>query len=73
MSKRKWTDEQLIEAVKSSLSYAEVIKKLGYATSHGKNIDLLKDFFRSVIILFLFLVATKAKFVTDSNLDANVL
>lgn len=29
MSKRKWTDEQLIEAVKTSLSYAEVMRKLG--------------------------------------------
>lgn len=25
MSKRKWTDEQFIEAVKSSFSYAEVM------------------------------------------------
>lgn len=25
MSKRKWTDERLIEAVKTSLSYAEVM------------------------------------------------
>lgn len=29
MSKRKWTDEQFIEAVKSSFSYAEVMKKIG--------------------------------------------
>lgn len=29
MSKRKWTDEQFIEAVKTSLSHAEVMRKLG--------------------------------------------
>lgn len=27
MSKRKWNDEQFIEAVKTSLSYAEVLRK----------------------------------------------
>ena len=41
MSKRKWTDEQLIEAVKSSLSYAEVIKKLGLKAT-GSNYDTVK-------------------------------
>ena len=29
MKKRKWDDEQFIKAVKSSLSYAEVIRNLG--------------------------------------------
>ena len=29
MSKRKWTDEQFIEAVRNSLSYVEVLRKLG--------------------------------------------
>ena len=41
MSKRKWTDEQLIEAVKSSLSYAEVIKKLGLKAT-GSNYNTVK-------------------------------
>ena len=29
MNKKKWTDQQFIEAVKTSLSYADVIRKLG--------------------------------------------
>ena len=41
MSKRKWTDEQLIEAVKSSLSYAEVFKKLRLKAA-GSNYDTVK-------------------------------
>lgn len=34
-TKRKWTDEQLISAVKESLSYAEVIRKLGLKPAGG--------------------------------------
>lgn len=41
MSKRKWTDEQFIEAVKESLSYAEVIRKLGLKVA-GSNYDTVK-------------------------------
>jgi hypothetical protein len=41
MSKRKWTDEQFIEAVKESLSYAEVIRKLGSKVA-GSNYDTVK-------------------------------
>lgn len=41
MKKRKWTDQQFISAVKSSLSYAEVIRKLGLKTT-GSNYDTVK-------------------------------
>ena len=41
MKKRKWTDQQFISAVKSSLSYAEVIRKLGLKTA-GSNYDTVK-------------------------------
>lgn len=35
MAKRKWTDEQLIEAVKTSKSYSQVIQKLGLKLCGG--------------------------------------
>lgn len=41
MSKRKWTDEQFIEAVKTSLSYAEVLRKIGLTVA-GSNYDTVK-------------------------------
>lgn len=41
MSKRKWTDEQFIEAVKSSVSYAQVLNKLGLRAA-GSNFDTVK-------------------------------
>lgn len=41
MSKRKWTDQQFIQAVKTSLSYAEVIRKLGLKVA-GSNYDTVK-------------------------------
>lgn len=41
MSKRKWTDQQFIQAVKTSLSYAEVIRKLGLKEA-GSNYDTVK-------------------------------
>lgn len=41
MSKRKWTDEQFIEAVKSSFSYAEVMKKIELKPA-GSNYDTVK-------------------------------
>lgn len=41
MSKRKWTNKQFIEAVKTSLSYAEVIRKLGLKVA-GSNYDTVK-------------------------------
>lgn len=41
MGKRKWTDQQFIWAVKSSLSYAEVIRKLGLIVA-GSNYDTVK-------------------------------
>lgn len=41
MSRRKWTDEQFVEAVKTSLSYAEVLRKLGLKTA-GSNYDTVK-------------------------------
>ena len=41
MKKRKWTDQQFIQAVKSSLSYAEVIRKLGLKPA-GSNYDTVK-------------------------------
>ena len=40
-SKRKWTDEELIEAVNSSLSYAEALRKLNLKPA-GSNYDTLK-------------------------------
>ena len=39
--KRKWTDEQFIEAVNSSLSYAQVLKRLGLKVA-GSNYDTVK-------------------------------
>ena len=39
--KRKWTDEQFIEAVKSSLSYAQVMVKLGLRPV-GSNYNTVK-------------------------------
>lgn len=41
MSKRKWTDEQFVEAVKTSLSYAEVLRKIGLKAA-GSNYDTVK-------------------------------
>lgn len=41
MSKRKWTDEQFIEAVRTSLSYAEVLRKIGLKVA-GSNYDTVK-------------------------------
>lgn len=41
MSKRKWTDEQFVEAVKTSLSYAEVLRKIGLKVA-GSNYDSVK-------------------------------
>lgn len=41
MSKRKWTDKQFIEAVKTSLSYAEVLRKIGLKVA-GSNYDTVK-------------------------------
>ena len=41
MGKRKWTDEQFINAVKTSLSYAQVIRKLGLKVA-GSNYDTVK-------------------------------
>lgn len=35
MSTRKWTDEQLIQAIKNNKSYAGVIKELGFKVSGG--------------------------------------
>ena len=41
MSKRKWTDEQFIEAVKNSLSYAQVLERLGLKVA-GSNYETVK-------------------------------
>ena len=41
MSKRRWTDEQFIEAVRSSLSYAQVLQKLNLKVA-GSNYDTVK-------------------------------
>ena len=41
MSKRKWTDEQFIEAIKTSLSYAQVLEKIGLKPA-GSNYDTVK-------------------------------
>ena len=41
MNKRKWTDEQFILAVKSSFSYAEVLRKLNLKVA-GSNYDTVK-------------------------------
>lgn len=41
MNKRKWTNEQFIEAVKNSLSYAQVIRALGLKPA-GSNYDTVK-------------------------------
>lgn len=42
MKKRKWTDEQFIEAVKNSISYAQVLQKLGLKAA-GSNYDTIKS------------------------------
>lgn len=39
--KRKWTDEQFIDAVNNSLSYAQVLEKLGLKVA-GSNYDTVK-------------------------------
>ena len=39
--KRKWTDKQFIDAVNSSLSYAQVLEKLGLKVA-GSNYDTVK-------------------------------
>lgn len=41
MSKRKWTDDQFTEAVKTSMSYAEVLRKIGLKVA-GSNYDTVK-------------------------------
>ena len=41
MSKRKWTDEDFVQAVKESLSYAQVISKLHLRVA-GSNYDTVK-------------------------------
>ena len=41
MNKRKWTNEQFTEAVKNSLSYAQVIRALGLKPA-GNNYDTVK-------------------------------
>lgn len=41
MNKNKWTNEQFIEAIKNSLSYAEVIRKLNLKPAGG-NYDTIK-------------------------------
>jgi Zn finger protein HypA/HybF involved in hydrogenase expression len=41
MSKRKWTDEQFIKAVRESFSYAQVLEKLNLKVA-GSNYDTVK-------------------------------
>lgn len=41
MNKKKWTDEQFINAVKTSFSYAEVLRKIGLKEA-GSNYDTVK-------------------------------
>ena len=41
MGKRKWTDEQFIKAVETSLSYAQVLEKIGLKPA-GSNYDTVK-------------------------------
>lgn len=41
MSKRKWDNSTFIQAVNTSLSYAEVIRKLGLKVA-GSNYDTVK-------------------------------
>lgn len=41
MSKRKWDNKTFIQAVNTSLSYAEVIRKLGLKVA-GSNYDTVK-------------------------------
>lgn len=41
MRKRKWTDELFIEAVETSLSYAEVLRKIGLKAA-GSNYETVK-------------------------------
>ena len=41
MKKRKWTDQEFTEAVKNSLSYADVLRKLNLKVA-GSNYDLVK-------------------------------
>lgn len=39
-----YTPEELSSIVKQSKTYSEVIKKLGYSTAHGGNINTLKEY-----------------------------
>ena len=41
MSKRKWTDQDFVDAVQSSLSYAQVLGKL-HLRPAGSNYDTVK-------------------------------
>lgn len=41
---RKWTDELFIEAVETSLSYAEVLRKIGLKAA-GSNYETVKKKF----------------------------
>ena len=41
MSKRKWTDQDFVEAVRTSFSYAQVIEKLHLRVA-GSNYDTVK-------------------------------
>ena len=41
MKKQKWTDQEFTEAVKTSLSYAEVMRKIQIIPSGG-NYDVVK-------------------------------
>lgn len=52
MSKRKWTNEQFILAVETSLSYAEVIRKLGLNPLEVIMIQL-REKLKNQILIFL--------------------
>jgi len=42
MARRKWADVQLVQAVKKSISYAQVIEKLGLNKNHAGNYGTVK-------------------------------
>jgi Zn finger protein HypA/HybF involved in hydrogenase expression len=48
--KRRWTDEQLIVAVANSVSYSEVIKKLGLSGKSNGNYATVKKYIRKLDI-----------------------
>lgn len=72
MSKRKWTNEQFILAVETSLSYAEVIRKLGLKPAGG-NYDTVKRKIKELdLIENLQLLCPNCHALTDNYRGKNI-